>query len=281
MHSDLPPTPMDADPFRLVLPYLDIPDVKTLQFIMQVEAHAVQVVHQKANELNRPGVNLVDPTGRPVLEVAQQLHEELTKYLKSLLLHITIAEEWAGAPSFTSKIGAVTTTSFQIAYLTYQELARMIQKVCPEFVSVVDAAAVIGMNALHHDRDPHEGYIRGIQAKAETAEGLPVLGQEEAFKQRLFLLETVLLRFLGAKGMLEAPAPDTRPHLTMEGVKLLQHLMASLGSTKSITDQAPALADMAMNQNQAGETLAGAQILSELEQLDQQLEDPNAILPEA
>lgn len=282
-HNDLPPTPMiSEDIFRLTVPLLEIPDVHTLQFLMAVEQQAMRVINLKVAEMQKPGIQLLDPTGRPVIDVAQKLHEELTAYMVELLGHQTLAEEWAQAPTLISKQGRVTTTSFQIAILTYQELVRILAIMVPEFANVVDAVAVTGLNALHHGVHPVEAFKRNLKVEAKTKQGnVDVLGQDAAILQRYCTLEDALLRFLRAKHFVEETAPDVLPALTPQGVALLKHLLAVLGSTHSLQQRGPVLAQQAIQEMQAGEQKNSFAIERELAEINRQLEDPTAELPEA
>ena len=281
--NDLPPTPqLSEDIFRLTVPLLSIPDVSTLQFLMAVERQAMNVINLKVAEMQRPGTQLLDPTGRPIIDVAQKLHEELTAYMVELLSHQTIAEEWAQAPSLIAKQGRVTTTSFQIAILTYQELVRILAMMTPEFANVVDAVAVVGLNALHHGVHPVEAFKRNLKVEAKTNQGkIDVLAQDSAVAQRYRVLEDALLWFLRAKKFVTETSPDVLPSLTMEGVALLKHLLAVLGSTQSIQQRGPALAQQAMEDLKQGEAKPEDALLAELAEVNRQLADPNAELPEA
>ena len=257
-HADLPPTPpTEPNPFALELPMFDIPNVETLRTLVQAEEHAVRVVHAKVRAFMEPGLALLGADGKPTVEAGAKLQERITAYLHELLEQPTVAEEWVAAPSSTLKQVIVTGASFQIAYMIYQEFGRLVRGRLPEFVQILDAAMILGMTALHHGIEPVESYQRSFQAKTKDNQGIEVLGQEEAFKQRQLMLQGLLYQFLTIKGML---SPETPRTLTEAGVRLLNHLSSVLGSTESMKQQGPALMEAVMGQLKQGETISSPEV---------------------
>lgn len=275
-HSDLPQTPMaERDPFAIEMPMFELPNVDTLRTLMQAEQHAVQVVHNKVRSFMEPGMSLVGADGKPIRETGAKLNEKVTDYLHELLTQPTIAEEWVHAPSTLAKNCVVTGASFQIAYMIYQEFGRLLNMRAKEFLQVADAVMVLGMNAIHNRRLPVEAYERSFQAKHTDPEGNPIMGQAEAFRGRLMLVQDLLFQFLVLKKMATAPAAPDQPYvLTVEGVRLLNHLLSVLGSTESMKSQGPALMQEVMGAMAQGEDLSQTEV-------EAAMADPNANLPEA
>ena len=266
-NEDLPPTPMlERDPFALEIPMFEIPNVDTLKALMQAEQHAVQVVHAKVRSFMEPGMSLVGGDGKPMRETGEKLQEKVTAFLHELLEQPTIAEEWAGAPSELGKMSTVTGASFQIAYMVYQEFARLVNMRCPMFIQVIDASMLLGMTAIHNGRLPLEAYERSFQAKTQDDAGNPILGQQEAFKQHLLSLQNCLYVFLETKNMSSAPAPDAPLVLTDTGRRLLNHLASVMGSTESMKQQGPAIMQEVLAAQAAGEQRTETQITNDLKE---------------
>jgi ElaB/YqjD/DUF883 family membrane-anchored ribosome-binding protein len=279
--ANLPPTtPMgpQGDPdFALNLPYFEITEVGILQILMQMEKAAVERVHHTVKGFQEPATQLLDHTGRPAEDVAKKLHTKITAWLHELIQNPTLAEDWIAAPTTAAKQGRLTTDSWAIAYMLYQEFARLLQmKKLTQFINSMDFVLIMGLNALHHGRDPIEAYRSSFKIQAEDPEtGQPIIGDHSrVLEEGVAQLQHVFHQFIIVKGLaedhtmtklVEGAEPKAYCELTMNGVRTLNHLMAVLGCTESMRQQGPALAQALMGELKVPESKTEAEVTADLE----------------
>jgi hypothetical protein len=239
----------ELNPHTLILPAFKIPGTMALKLLQSLEARAQVEVATKAESLLEPGMSLVGADGKPALAVAMCLNKALTGYLHAQAALPTLAEEWAGGSHSADALqGSLTPTSYTIAFMLYMEFGRLIAQRAPDFVQIMDAILVLGMNALHHQLPPYDAYVKSFKAQAKDAADLPILGAQAQFNGRLKVVENVLYQFLHLKELTEpgvdvvgGGSPTALPILTMDGVNALKHMLAVLGATESMRTQGEAL----------------------------------------
>ena len=271
-----------GNPFELTIPLFRL-NFETLKLLVSLEKHAIEAVNVHTATLMKPGTKLVGADGKPLKSVADDLQTEITRYLLELIPQPTLDEEWIAAPTAAGKTGSVYGYSMQIAYLCYQEFARVLQyRGAGNFSHIPDALLTQGLNALHHEIDPLDAYARTIKAKATDDAGNPILGQDAAMREALKPARQAFLLFLRTKGLLVDPVQEGGlPTLHLEGVRLLKHLLAVLGSTESMRSQGPAIMQEVQKASTQGETKTVSRIQQDIYDVERQLEDPNATFPEA
>ena len=278
--------PDPKSPYALVLPFFRL-DFGSLDLLVTLENRAVKKVDNYTHTLMEPAMALVGPNGRPTEDAAQEMQRKVTDYLIALLPLPTLDEEWVAASTPSAKEATIIGTSFQIAYLVYQEFFRIMKIMAPEFVQISEMIMVSGLNAMHHGLDPVGAYLQGIKAQAVDNNGQVVVGQEAAFKEHMQQARNALLRFLAAKKLFTVAAGGAPPELTLDGVRLLKHLTAALASTECMKRQGPGImkevqADPAWAKLQGSDAVrTEKQIKKDLSQLDKMLTNPNAKFPEA
>lgn len=251
-----------ANPFALNVPFFTIETVDTLRFLMELEQRAAKTVQERVKSFMEPGMRLTGLDGKPLPETGMKLHQKLTAYLKDVLLQPTMAEEWV--EDATIRMGNLSGSSYQVAYMIYQEFGRLLATRCREFVNVTDAIIVQGLNALHYGHAPVEAYKTTMRAKAEDEQGNPILGQDQVFFERLLIAQDVLYQFLDLKEMTTKAADAKVPTLTLEGVRLLNHLLSVLGSMESMRLQGPEIMKNVMAALAQGEIVTGAEMDAKL-----------------
>lgn len=252
--DELNPAP---NPFALNVPFFTITTVDTLRFLMELERRAAMTVQEHVKSFLEPGMRLTGADGKPIPEVGMRLNQKLTAYLKDVLLLPTIAEEWVETSS-DIRVGNLSGSSYQVAFMIYQEFGRLMATRAREFVNVIDAILIQGLNALHQGLTPVEAYKATMQAKSQDEQGNTILGQGELFNQRLAIAQDVLYQFLDLKGVVTpATEPGKPPALTLEGVRLLNHLLSTLGSTESMRIQGPEIMEAVLALQAKGETVTG------------------------
>lgn len=263
--SQLSPTPPTMDPdFKFPIPYFPIPNVETLRFLMERERAAADLVNETVKGFLEPKAALCNPDGSPINRVALALNEKLTAWMKELLPQPTAAEEWAASPTFHAKDGNIGVTSWALAFMVYQEFARVIvQRSLRGFINTMDFAVISGMNALHHGRLPFDAYKQGYTAKKATPDGTPILEDPQAFWPELQRLQEALVVFLRIKGLITEEEGSVAK-LTMEGVRLLDHLTSVLGCTESMSAQGPALVAPLVEATHTPESKPLAEVQSDL-----------------
>ena len=267
-HDNLPPTPpspgLDPD-FRLALPFFSIPDDVTLRMLMERERAALDVVNAKVKGFMEPGMSLLGSDGKPMATTGLKLNERLTTWMKELITLPTAAEEWVTAATRNAKEGSLGVTSWALAYMVYQEFSRiLLQRNLRGFINTMDFAIVSGMNALHHKRLPVDAYKQGFTAKTKAEDGTPILEAPESLHPDLYRLQEALLVFLDVKGLVSQSAKGEPFVLTMEGVHLLEHLMAVMGCTESMRSQGPAIVSSLMDKSREREDITSTAIKADL-----------------
>lgn len=253
----------EKNPFALDVPFFSITHVDTLRFLMELEQRAAKTVQERVKSFMEPGMRLTGLDGKPLPETGMKLHQKLTDYLKDVLLQPTLAEEWVEGSDI--RMGNLSGSSYQVAYMIYQEFGRLLAARAREFVNVTDAIIIQGLNAMHYGQTPLAAYKTTMKPKAEDEQGNPILGQEKVFHDRLTIAQDVLYQFLDLKKVLvPAPAPDVPPALTLEGVRLLNHLLSVLGSMESMRIQGPEIMNTIMAAQAQGEILTGAEMDAQL-----------------
>ena len=262
---------MPDAPASISVPQFHIANVATLQFLMGLERQATMTVNEKIKGLMQPETVLVDAKGQPMTDVAMRLNQKMTDYLHELTMQPTLEEDWeAAAGSTVAMEGLLTPVSFMVAYMIYMEFGQVLKRRAPQFTQVMDAVLVLAMDALRQGRHPLDVYKQTFKAQAVDEQGNVILGAEDHFQKLLADLYGGVVQFLEMKRVIVGDGSGWA--LTGVGERTLMHLVAVMGSTRSMRSQGQALVEAHMKAQEA---------MREAPEAVSALIDPNAELPEA
>ena len=262
---------MSAKAPSLSIPMFEIPNLATLQFLMNLERQGKDQVHEKVKSFMLPESALLGADGRPAGDVALRLNKRVTAYLHELVALPTIEQEWtAAAGSEVAREGMISTTSYKVAYMLYMEFGQLLKQRAPEFIQVMDSVLILGLNAVINGEHPLAIYSKTFTAQAKDEAGITLLDAKIHFQKLLQVLADSVLQFLLMKALIVRDQTSTK--ITTEGQQTFTHLIAVLGSTRSMQAQGANLIKTELKIREGLETAQEAVSA---------LVNPNAELPEA
>lgn len=223
--------------------------VETLEdfkFNLGREAEAIKIVETVIERLLAEGApnmgGIVGLDGKPMKDHVAEVQKKLTELLHSYLDMPSLLEMLA-TPETAETESSVS--SFVVSYMFYNEFARMLQALFPEFTPHITKVPLVALIELSN---PTEKTLLDAFTKRfsltirDNDSNALIIGdqQKQHQEQRLRFLVGHTVDFLAMKGMLVAvaDAPDTpkQVRLTPPGLRLLEHLKAMEFQVRAMRD---------------------------------------------
>lgn len=198
------------------------------------EAEAIKTVETVIERLisqGAPGLGeLVGPDGKPLKDQVAEVQRSLTELLFNYLSMPSLLEMLA-TPDAADTGSSIA--SYVVSYMFYNEFARLLQALFPEFTPHVTKVPLVALIELSNPTEKTllDAFTKRFSITVRDSDSNAIImGDKQKLyqEQRLRLLVGHTVDFLAMKGMLvtvsEAPDTPKQVRLTPAGLRLLEHL---------------------------------------------------------